>query len=241
MARYQLRNNNNNNNNNLFKSRFQLHSVFIKIFNFEDRRIITLISCHNLADLRPRTKGFSPKYLPRIFLKCSADKHMKIAVVGEKLANISGGWNDYLGGLRWSKDFGISRVRLRTIDQNSSVFEHLLGDQSDASVAWWVESSRTQSCRVRRLWITNVMPNKIIYNRISVVVFPAAKMMFWRLQPKQLVILWISLSIFMESCNLYFAFQKIGTLYCPDRGKYSVGTECRKAGLSRLNQDSWQP
>ena len=45
----------------------------------------------------------------------------------------------------------------------------------------------------------------------------------------------------LESCNLYFVFRKIGTLYCPDRGKYSVGTECRKAGLSRRNRDSWQP
>ena len=45
----------------------------------------------------------------------------------------------------------------------------------------------------------------------------------------------------IESCNLYFVFREIGTLYCPDRGKYSVGTECQKAGLSRRNRDCWQP
>ena len=38
-------------------------------------------------------------------------------------------------GVYVDQKIGISRVRLRTIDQHSSVFKHILGDQSDASVA----------------------------------------------------------------------------------------------------------
>ena len=73
------------------------------------------ISCHNLAELWPRTEGFSPKYIPRIPLKSSVDKHMKIAVVGEKFSTISGGGNDSLGCLRWSKDLGFSRAAVLKI------------------------------------------------------------------------------------------------------------------------------
>ena len=189
---------------------------------------------------------------------------MKIAVVGEKLSNISGDRNDSLGCLRWLRHWYFQG----SIDQHSSVFKHLLGDQSDASVSWRVNllehfvSSRTQYGWVRRLGITNVMQNKIIYNNISVVVSPAAKIIFWRIKSKHLVICesvclfsgeknlsWrlyfiieLIINLFcIESCNLFFVFRKIGTLYCPYRGKYSVETEGRKAGLSRRNRDSWQP
>ena len=48
---------------------FSKISVFIKIFSFQDRRLY--ISCHNLAELWPRTQFFSSKYLSRIPLKVS--------------------------------------------------------------------------------------------------------------------------------------------------------------------------
>ena len=90
-------------------------------------------------------------------------------------------------------------VRLRTVDQHSLVFEHLLGDLSDASVAWRVkllehfESPQTQSGWIRRLWITNVMQNKIICNNISVGCIPSCQNDVLKIKTEAFGDLWINL------------------------------------------------
>ena len=112
-----------------WNSEKNLENVFIKIFSFYQWMITMMkdsneqyrggiqkllhISCHNLAELWLRKKICSPKYPSKIPLKVSRMmKHMKILVVWEIFAKISGEGSKWssLGCLRWSKELGISRV-----------------------------------------------------------------------------------------------------------------------------------
>ena len=84
--------------------------------NFQFSGSTTLyISCHNLAELWPKTKIFSPKYPSMIPLKVPR-RHIygNPSRLGDIGKDIRGVKMTPLGCLRWSKELGISRVNPRT-------------------------------------------------------------------------------------------------------------------------------